>query len=75
MKRVEEDPGPWKAASFEGARAAQTREAARRLSPYERIRWCCEMSEAIRLRSNKAPGEPVGGACIRPCKAGRTRQN
>lgn len=44
------DSDPWQAATFAGARRAQVREAARRTSAYERIRWVCEMSEAIRLR-------------------------
>lgn len=50
MSQSPEIPDPWEAATFAGARKAQTREAARKLTPYERIRWCCEMSEAIRVR-------------------------
>jgi len=38
---------PWAAATFEGARKAQTKEFAQ-LSLTERLRWCCEMSELIR---------------------------
>jgi hypothetical protein len=52
MKHPESDP--WNAATFEGARAAQTREAASRTTAYERIRWACEMSEAIRERDELA---------------------
>jgi hypothetical protein len=48
MTKPKEDP--WQAASFEGARRAQVREAARRTTAYERIRWCCDMSEAVRIR-------------------------
>lgn len=44
------DSDPWQAASFAGARRAQVREAARRTTAYERIRWACDMSEAVRLR-------------------------
>lgn len=57
------DSDPWQAASFAGARRAQVREAARRTTAYERIRWACDMSEAVRLRqqaseeiSHEAPG-------------------
>lgn len=50
MIQSPQNPDPWKAATFAGARKAQTREAARKLTPYERICWCCEMSEAIRMR-------------------------
>lgn len=38
---------PWAAATFDGARKAQTKEFAQ-LSLTERLRWCCEMSEMIR---------------------------
>lgn len=47
----------WKAATFKGARKAQNAEFAQR-SLVERLRWCCEMSEMIRLRDiseGKAP--------------------
>jgi len=48
---------PWAAATFEGSRAAQAREAAD-LSFHQRLAWCCEMSEVIRkrdLREGRTP--------------------
>ena len=62
MKRPESDP--WNAATFEGARAAQTREAASRTTAYERIRWACEMSEAIRERERTRPSSEVDPAKV-----------
>lgn len=48
MSKTEQDP--WQDATFAGARRAQVREAVRRTTAWERIRWACDMSEAVRLR-------------------------
>lgn len=55
MSSPEKDP--WKAATFEGARRAQNEEMKER-PLIERLRWCCEMSEMIRLHDIKAGKTP-----------------
>ncbi|NBD37115.1 MAG: hypothetical protein GVY10_00920 [Verrucomicrobia bacterium] len=58
---------PWQAATFSGSRDAQTREAAANTTAFERIRWACEMSEAIRQRSESWNAEgPQGGWPAKP---------
>ncbi|MEM7791391.1 MAG: hypothetical protein AAF546_08315 [Verrucomicrobiota bacterium] len=50
MSETAEDPDPWEAGTFEGAKEAQKREDRNR-SFHERLRWCCEMSELIRKQA------------------------
>ena len=57
-----ETSDPWESVTFEGARRAQTREAAS-LSAEERLRWVCEISEVVRLRDIAEGRVP---ACLRP---------
>lgn len=51
------DSDPWQAATFSGTRSAQAREAASHSTAFERIRWACEMSEAIRQRNEARNSE------------------